>query len=159
MDLVIGSLIWGALAFLVLRVIARWFDGGAPPRAGGAGGSADGTRKGSPPAPSRPWTAGVLPDGSFREEEAFVDGAVIGYHLAREYHGREVDQLVQELVADARTAPDLDGPGLDATDGFEGDGFEADGFETVEEEADDGASGGWGSDDGFDDGSDEDDDW
>jgi hypothetical protein len=109
MEMVIGSLIWGALAFLVLRAIARWFGSGAPPGAAGAGGSAAGTRPGSTPPPSRPWTADVLPDESFREEEAFVDGAVIGYHLAREHHGQEVDRLVQELVADARTASAVDG--------------------------------------------------
>jgi hypothetical protein len=168
MDLVIGLLVWGALALLAFRVAVRWLGGGAPSdarRAGDATQPARPAASGSPapaPASTRPWSSAVLADETMREEEAFVDGAVIGYHLARHYHQRELGELEQELAdAELRGGLDdagFDDAGLDAT-GLDDAGFDATGFDEAgldeagfdEADADDD----WG----FDDGDEDDDDW
>jgi hypothetical protein len=159
MDLVIGLLVWGALALLAFRVAVRWFGGGTPPDARRAGDAAQPARPAvsgpatPAPAPTRRWTGGVLADETLREEEAFVDGAVIGYHLARHHHQRELDELEQELREEARTTSDVadgdDDPWAWATGGW------ASGAPDDADVGDADVDDDWG----FDDGDEDDDDW
>jgi hypothetical protein len=127
MDLLFGLVAWGALAVLVLVVLARRSAGGSPGRGrpGGGGAAAAGTARPAPPREAPPsrgerlWHAGSSPAEHQDEEAAFIDGAVIGYHLAREHLHRRVDELEQELAAagrDRRGEEAVASGGDDATD-------------------------------------------
>jgi hypothetical protein len=195
MDLLLGSLVWGAIAALILVAVVRRSRGGAAGRGRPAGGRgavgaapAAAPRPPTPPATDRTGTAGTLPEDGPRGDAAFIDGAVLGYYLAREHFDRRLEQLEGppaaagrdldadddlgtggEVAADVWAGAADDTAGIDGYgDGLEdglGDGF-GDGLEdgsgfggTVDEETSEGDGFDDGFDDGFGDGDDEDDDW
>jgi hypothetical protein len=195
MDLLLGSLVWGAIAALVLVAVVRWSRGGAAGRGRPAGGrgAAGAAPSAAPRPPTRPatdrtWTAGTLPEDGPRGDAAFIDGAVLGYYLARDHFDRRLEELeVPPAAADRDLGADDDlGAGGDvAAHGWSGGSEDAVGIEGLDEGLDDGFGDGLGDgfgfggtvdeetpegdgfedgvDDGFGDGSgdgdDEDDDW
>jgi hypothetical protein len=179
MDLLLGILVWGAIAALVLVAAVRWSRGGTAGRGPTGGRGAVGA---APPAaprpPSRPhapppaarsttersWTAGELPEDGPRGDAAFIDGAVLGYYLAREHFDRRLEEREAPPAATGRdlgTDDDLGVGGEVAADAW-GPAF---GSDLEVGGVDEGFEG--GSDDGFEhglgfglcDGDDEDDDW
>jgi hypothetical protein len=195
MDLLLGSLVWGAIAALILVAVVRRSREGAAGRgrpAGGRGavGAAPSAapRPATRPATDRTWTAGTLPEDGPRGDAAFIDGAVLGYYLAREHFDRRLEELEvpraaadrdlgadDDLGAGGEVAADVWAGAADETAGIDGfdEGLE-DGFgDGLEDGFGDGLGDGFGFggtvdeetseadgfDDGFGDGDDEDDDW
>jgi hypothetical protein len=103
MELLIGVIVWGGLLWLVVVWLAR------PSRAGTAPPAHATERRQSPPSdrsvPRTPQRAlpGTPPPGirdeTQLEDEALVDGLIIGYHLARQHHEERVAELRDELEA------------------------------------------------------------
>jgi hypothetical protein len=103
MDLLIGLIVWGGLLWLVIVWLAH------PPGGHTTRGHLPATRQPSSPRPTAPVPPRVVPmpsppsprvrDESLLEDEALVDGLIIGYHLARQHHEERVAELRDELEA------------------------------------------------------------
>jgi hypothetical protein len=146
MDLLLGSLVWGAIAALILVAVVRRSRGGAAGRGRPAGGrgAVGAAHSAAPRPPTRPatdrmWTAGTLPEEGPRGDAAFIDGAVLGYYLAREHFDRRLEELEVPPAAaerDLGADDDLGAGGEVAADVWAGaadETAEIDGFDEAPE--------------------------
>lgn len=102
MEPVIGVIVWGGLLWLAIVWLSRPPRGAQatsrhppPPRPPSSPPPGLGATSPPQPLPPRPG----LRDETHLEDEALVDGLVIGYHLARRHHDQRVAELREELEA------------------------------------------------------------
>lgn len=112
MELLLGVLLWGAVVALLLgwRARSRPSDphrDAAPPRSVSAAPSAprNGPPSGPPNGPpSAPQPTLTREDQRRREDDALVDGLVIGHFLTRDHNRRQAEELIARIdeLADER---------------------------------------------------------